>query len=315
MNIHMIQQASQLGHSGDRVPAELSARTWVKGYGFTLIELLVVIAIIALLISILLPSLRQAREAARRIKCASNVAAWHLAGVLWAGDHSDRLPQLPGKQSERRSPNSRIYRLGADHEFRKYLGEYLKVPIPLDSIKPPTDNRNIAYCPSARYLNKPGDHHWDHHVGYITPAFSFFSPENFGAARLSRMQTYNAKGVDGQVAPVLFALDTTNLSNFSPTSGSLAWTQRNNHAAAGGNIAVGDGSVRWIDAAGWSNRTWWGTPFRVPLGYFSQGMYPQGDPARPFYGRFAIFYPDGSLKGLNHQSRMWQTHRRMFGYR
>ena len=83
--------------------------------GFTLIELLVVIAIIAILASLLLPALAQAKVRALQIQCLSNQRQLVIAVHLYSGDNRDWLPPMQVEMPD----------IDARPSWRPYLFNYV----------------------------------------------------------------------------------------------------------------------------------------------------------------------------------------------
>lgn len=133
--------------------------------GFTLVELLVVIGIIALLISILLPSLNKAREAGRRIKCLSNMRQLAMASSMFAQDNKGWMP----------SRGANLFYIGTDGKVKsgtnqndaKNMSNFIAYTrnidpisgaLPGNGIGTPGD-QNITWSGLAKYLGAKPVYH------------------------------------------------------------------------------------------------------------------------------------------------------------
>jgi prepilin-type processing-associated H-X9-DG protein/prepilin-type N-terminal cleavage/methylation domain-containing protein len=118
-----------------------------KSAGFTLVELLVVIGIIALLISILLPSLQRARQHALTVACASNLKQIGHAFLLYANANNLYLPPLA--ESEYSNP---VNYADAGMRWYEFLGEGKHAPIGYPELSMKFDN--VAPLPTNRGYTK-----------------------------------------------------------------------------------------------------------------------------------------------------------------
>ncbi|HUV63837.1 MAG TPA: prepilin-type N-terminal cleavage/methylation domain-containing protein [Sedimentisphaerales bacterium] len=118
--------------------------------GFTLIELLVVIAIIAVLMAVLMPSLRIAREQARSISCRSNVRTLTFAWLMYKDENDGKL--VGGHTLTTQVPNPWVReppnRGDSSIEEKK---EYIKQGL----LWPYVKKIDVYRCPSDRRKNSP----------------------------------------------------------------------------------------------------------------------------------------------------------------
>ncbi|MGC4031259.1 MAG: DUF1559 domain-containing protein [Tepidisphaeraceae bacterium] len=148
-----------------------------RGQAFTLVELLVVIGIIALLISILLPSLNRARESARRVKCLSNMRQIVVAMQMFAQDNKGSMPARASTTTTIRNNNGTLGNSSSQAQSKNSMNwiSYNRKLDPLTGRDTGVtvgdkDDQNITYSGLAKYLgSKQQDHTSSTGANQISP--------------------------------------------------------------------------------------------------------------------------------------------------
>ena len=126
--------------------------------GFTLVELLVVIGIIALLISILLPTLSKARESAVAVQCMANLRQIAAADQMYVNQYNWHMPGWWPSATSPNAYNAYSRYWGGITDFRKALTMSVVFPLSVGYTDPAGSDPNVTkptyrcYYPAAETM-------------------------------------------------------------------------------------------------------------------------------------------------------------------
>jgi len=242
--------------------------------GFTLIELLVVIAIIAILAAILFPVFAQAREAARRASCLSNMRQLTTAFRMYSQDYDENFPI-------RRACDATYCYSSWKHETYPYIKNIniFRYPTnPAANVLDETDG-TVNYAPGTLQFNR----------GYFYYHAFFKSSAPIGSAQWWSGVPYSEARYDFPANTILLGEDKDIWADYGPwiafvpnwgTSGSN-WGARHRGSDLAANVGFADGHAKFT--------TWLATCEPSNSDHTNMWMY---DPANMIYGSFDLSWLD-----------------------
>jgi prepilin-type N-terminal cleavage/methylation domain-containing protein len=207
---------------------------------FTLVELLVVVGIIAILIAVLMPALRRARQAAYETSCANNLRQLMMGALMFANEHKGHLP---GGHYDRFDP---------DPEKRDWI--FNDQPYgTLDPNKVPQEgtlfkyvNRDVAIyrCPALQPM--PGAFHDSNGRFDYVMFLSFTGAKVTNVKAIAKYKHSNGRE-DTLPTPVLLEENPArHMNTLSIDSGHASIDSFAHEHRDGANYASIDGSVHWV---------------------------------------------------------------------
>jgi prepilin-type N-terminal cleavage/methylation domain-containing protein len=216
---------------------------------FTLVELLVVIGIIALLISILLPVLKRARDSALSVACSSNQRQLMLAFRLFADEHKGHLPGNFVDYDQ------------TDKDKRAWLMNYqdpLTAAPQIGTIYRYLKNKNVYRCPAQEAIVAGVGAGSNGHFDYA--AFGVFTGALMTKIRNESTYTFNGK-TQSVPTPIIceegaVEINGGNIEGLHNSIDPFSTVHR-----GGAYYATVDGSIQWFreppgsqGATNWSSR-------------------------------------------------------------